>query len=579
MKDKPLIVQSDFTVLLETRHPRADEAREKLSSFADLAKSPDGLHTYRITPLSLWNAASAGATAEGIVEALTTYAKFGVPAAVVRDIRTYVNRYGLVRIERVGKQLVLRCEDEATLRKITSYDALRSYWEPSPAEERHTIAVRLSERGAVKQELMRLGYPVVDLAGYQEGEPVGIALRDTLRRSGKPFALRDYQAEAVEAFYRGGAATGGSGVLVLPCGAGKTVIGIGAMARLGRATLILTTNSTSVKQWRAELLDKTTLTEEEIGEYGADRKEVRQVTIATYQMLTHRKTKDGEFSHLKLFRERSWGLIVYDEVHLLPAPVFRATAEIQATRRLGLTATLVREDGREEDVFSLVGPKRLEVPWKRLERQGWIASVECAELRVPMPADTLEAYRKATAREQHRIAGENPAKLRAAGRLLERHRGTPTLVIGQYLDQLRRFSEALGAPIVTGETSSAEREALYGAFRRGEIGVLIVSKVANFAIDLPDAAVAIQVSGSFGSRQEEAQRLGRVLRPKAGDNTAYFYALVSEDTKELEFAMKRQMFLVEQGYRYRSAPWREAEEDLQGGEPAFANPGEGGQAG
>jgi len=558
MKDKPIIVQNDFTVLLESRHPKADEARAKLAAFAELRKSPDGLHTYRITPLSLWNAASSGATAADIVESLTAYAKFGVPAGVVRDIKAYVNRYGLVRIEREGKQLMLRCEDPEVLKAISAYDSLRSYWEPSPAEHRHTIAVRLTERGAVKQELMRLGYPVVDVAGYQDGEPVPIALRPTLRKSGKTFGLRDYQEEAVEAFYRGGAAAGGNGVLVLPCGAGKTVIGIGAMAKLGRATLILTTNSTSVKQWREELLDKTTLTEDEIGEYGADRKEVRPVTIATYQMLTHRKSKDAEFSHMKLFGERSWGLIIYDEVHLLPAPVFRATADIQATRRLGLTATLVREDGREEDVFSLVGPKRFEVAWKRLEAQGWIATVDCTEVRVPMDAETMEAYRRSSAREQHRIAGENPAKLGVARQLLEKHRGTPTLVIGQFLDQLGRLSDELGAPVVTGETPSAERERLYAAFRRGDIDVLIVSKVANFAVDLPDAAVAIQVSGSFGSRQEEAQRLGRVLRPKEGDNASYFYALVSEDTKELEFAMKRQMFLVEQGYRYRSVAWNEA---------------------
>lgn len=572
MKEKPILVQSDFTLLLETNHPNAEAAREAIGAFADLTKSPEGLHTYRITPLSLWNAAASGATADEIVATLERYAKFGVPGAVVRDIRAYLERYGLVRMERVGRQLVLQCADAGVLKKIASYDSLRSYWEPSPVD-RSTIAVRLAARGAVKQELMHLGYPVVDLAGYEEGEPAPILLRETLRRSGKPFALRDYQQEAVEAFYRGGQASGGNGVLVLPCGAGKTVIGIGTMAKLGRATLILTTNATSVKQWRAELLDKTYLDEDDIGEYGADRKEVRRVTIATYQMLTHRKSKDAEFSHMKLFRERPWGLIVYDEVHLLPAPVFRATAEIQATRRLGLTATLVREDGREDDVFSLVGPKRMEVPWKRLESQGWIARVECAEIRVPLPEQTMEAYRRASAREQHRLAGENPAKLAAAARLLTKHRGVPALVIGQYLDQLKALSAALGAPIITGETPSAERERLYEAFRQKQIEVLIVSKVANFAIDLPDAAVAIQVSGSFGSRQEEAQRLGRVLRPKAEENRAYFYALVTEGTKEQEFALRRQMFLVEQGYEYRSVDGAE----LLG--PAGASTEKGEQAG
>lgn len=553
LKSKPLIVQSDFTLLLEAAHPKADEARERIGVFAELRKSPEGIHTYRISPLSLWNAASAGATADSILSVLETYSKFGVPASVVRDIRRYVNRYGLIRLEREGSQIVLRCDDEEALRQISAYDSLRKYWEPSPRSGPRSIAVRLSERGAVKQELMRLGFPIIDVAGYEEGEAVPIQLRDALKHSGKPFGLRDYQREAVEAFYKGGSADGGNGVLVLPCGAGKTVIGIGAMARLERATLILTTNSTSVKQWKAELLDKTTLTEEDIGEYGADRKEVRRVTITTYQMMTHRKTKQSPFSHMKLFRERPWGLIVYDEVHLLPAPVFRATAEIQATRRLGLTATLVREDGQEEDVFSLIGPKRLEIPWKRLESQGWIAAVECVEVRVPMPEGLLETYRRSTAREQHRIAGENPLKLSAVKRLLAKHQGAPTLIIGQYLDQLRQLSAELSVPLITGETPGAEREALYARFRRGEIAVLAVSKVANFALDLPDATVALQVSGSFGSRQEEAQRLGRILRAKEGSNSAFFYTLVSDETKELEFALKRQLFLVEQGYQYRSA--------------------------
>ena len=549
-KQKPIIVQSDFTLLLESKHPLAEEAKEAIGGFAELRKSPDGIHTYRITPLTLWNAAAQGAEAEGIIAALERYSKFGVPTGVAKEIRQYVNRYGLVRMEREGSQLVLRCDDQAVLQQISSYDSLRKYWEPSPAGTR-AIAVRLAERGAVKQELMHLGFPVVDLAGYEEGESLSIRLRDSLKSSGRAFRLRDYQQEAIEAFYKGGSASGGNGVLVLPCGAGKTVIGIGAMARLGKATLILTTNSTSVSQWKRELLDKTTLTEDDIGEYAGDRKEVRQVTITTYQMLTHRRTKDAPFSHMKLFRERSWGLIVYDEVHLLPAPVFRATAEIQATRRLGLTATLVREDGREEEVFSLIGPKRLEVPWKRLESQGWIAQVECCEVRVPMPWEEMESYRKAAAREQHRVAGVNTRKTEAVIRLLARHEGAPTLIIGQYLDQLRSIAGTLGVPLITGETPAAERELLYKRFRDGEIGILVVSKVANFALDLPDAEIAIQVSGSFGSRQEEAQRLGRILRSKDGGKKAYFYSLVSDETKELDFALKRQMFLVEQGYKYK----------------------------
>ncbi len=402
----------------------------------------------------------------------------------------------------------------------------------------------------MKQELVKLGFPVEDLAGYSRGESLPIQLRSDAAGTGA-FALRDYQRSAVDSFYREGSMQGGSGVLVLPCGAGKTVIGIAAMGKLSCATLILTTNSTSVKQWKREILDKTDLTEDMVGEYTGLQKEVRPVTIATYQILTYRKSKNESFVHMDLFNKRDWGLIVYDEVHLLPAPVFRVTADIQATRRLGLTATLIREDGREEDVFSLVGPKRYEMPWKTLESQGWIASVECVELRVPLPPAEMEAYRSAAERERMRIASNNRAKLDVVDGLLRKHEGEQVIVIGQYLEQLHKLAERTGAPMISGEMPHDKREALYHSFRSGEIPVLIVSKVANFAVDLPDAAVAIQVSGSFGSRQEEAQRLGRILRPKSGENKAYFYTIVSEDTKEQEFAMNRQLFLIEQGYNYR----------------------------
>ncbi|WP_199617799.1 DNA repair helicase XPB [Paenibacillus alkalitolerans] len=550
MNNKPLIVQGDCTVLLETDHPLTEEARTALSGFADLWKSPDHLHTYRITPLSLWNAAASGLTANSIVGQLEAYARFGVPKKVCDEITSFVNRYGLIRMVQKGERLMLQCEDDDVLRRLESYSSLRPHFESF--RETGALGIRLADRGHVKQELLKLGYPVEDIAGYVTGESIPIRLRTT-SASGKPFRLRDYQERAVEAFYRGGSASGGNGVLVLPCGAGKTVIGIAAMAKLNCATLILTTNSTSVRQWKEELLDKTELSPEEVGEYGAVSKEVKPVTIATYHMLTHRKAKDAPFSHMKLFRERQWGLIVYDEVHMLPAPVFRATAEIQATRRLGLTATLVREDGREDDVFSLVGPKRMDVPWKQLEARGWIADVNCCEVRVPMNRQTLSAYRDGTSREQHRIAGENPEKQKAVARLLSIHAGEPTLIIGQYLDQLDLLSEAFHAPLITGETPHDQRETLYRRFRQGDLKLLIVSKVANFAIDLPDASVAVQVSGSFGSRQEEAQRLGRVLRPKAGANTAHFYTIVTKDSKEQEYALKRQLFLVEQGYRYRIA--------------------------
>ncbi|WP_274361568.1 DNA repair helicase XPB [Paenibacillus thermotolerans] len=550
MTDKPIIVQNDNTVLLETGHGKAEEARKALNGFADLWKSPEHLHTYRITPLSLWNAAASGWTADSIVHALSEHAKFGVPKKVEEFVTSFVNRFGLLRLVQEGSRLLLTCDDETVLRRIEGYGSMFRYFDGY--RELGAIGVKPAERGEIKQELLKLGYPVEDVAGYAESETVPIRIR-TVSASGKPFQLRDYQERAVEAFYRGGSAEGGSGVLVLPCGAGKTVIGIFAMARLGCATLILTSNSTSVRQWKEELLDKTELTEEEVGEYGGDRKQVKPITIATYQMLTHRKSKDSPYSHMRLFRERSWGLIIYDEVHMLPAPVFRATAEIQATRRLGLTATLIREDSREDDVFSLVGPKRFEVPWKELEAQGWIADVRCREIRVSMDEATSREYRGAASREQHRIAGENVEKLKAVERLLSMHDGEQTLVIGQYLDQLHRISEQFGAPLITGETPHEQREVLYRKFKRGELRLLVVSKVANFAIDLPDASVAIQVSGSFGSRQEEAQRLGRVLRPKRGDNTAYFYTVVTKDSREQDYALKRQMFLVEQGYRYQVA--------------------------
>ncbi|SDD99073.1 DNA excision repair protein ERCC-3 [Paenibacillus sp. UNCCL117] len=548
-KDKPLIVQHDFCILAEARHPEMEKVRAGLAAFAELVKSPDNIHTYRMSSLSLWNAAASGMTSEEVVAFLEEHAKFGVPAAVKQDIVRYIERYGLVRLERLGDELLLISDDLQVIKEMVSFKSLRSYGVVQT--DARTLRFSPQYRGLLKQELIKLGFPVEDLAGYSQGEALPIRLRAGAGEQAS-FELRDYQRTAVDSFYREGSLQGGSGVLVLPCGAGKTVIGIAAMGKLSCATLILTTNSTSVKQWKREILSKTDLTEDMVGEYTGTVKEVRPVTIATYQILTYRKSKNGPFVHIDLFNKRDWGLIVYDEVHLLPAPVFRMTADIQATRRLGLTATLIREDGREEDVFSLVGPKRYEMPWKTLETQGWIASVACIELRVPLPPQEMESYRMAGERERIRIASDNSAKLKVAEALLRRHRGEQILLIGQYLDQLEELARRTGAPMISGEMAHEKREALYKAFRCGELSVLIVSKVANFAVDLPDAAVAIQISGSFGSRQEEAQRLGRILRPKSGDNKAYFYSLVSSDTKEQEFAMNRQLFLIEQGYSYRS---------------------------
>ncbi|XOK58746.1 DNA repair helicase XPB [Paenibacillus elgii] len=547
-KDRPLIVQTDFCVLLEVRHPAFEEARAGLAKFADLVKSPENIHTYRMSSLSLWNAAAAGLTSEEIIGFLDRLAKFGVPAAVKQDIRRFVERYGLVRMERLGDDLLLISKDVEAIKEMVSFRSLRSYG--LCQVDSQTLRFSARYRGLLKQELVKLGFPVEDLAGYSRGESLPIRLR-TEEGGGQAFELREYQRSAVDSFYREGSLHGGSGVLVLPCGAGKTVIGIAAMGKLSCATLILTSNSTSVRQWKREILDKTDITEELVGEYTGMQKEVRPITVATYQILTYRKSKDDPFVHMDLFNKRDWGLIVYDEVHLLPAPVFRVTADIQATRRLGLTATLIREDGREEDVFSLVGPKRYEMPWKELETQGWIASVECVEIRVPMADKEKEAYLAAAPRQKMREASVNPGKLKVVRELLDKHDGEQILIIGQYLEQLRQLAAATKLPMISGEMPYEEREALYAGFRSGTVPVLIVSKVANFAVDLPDATVAIQISGSFGSRQEEAQRLGRILRPKAGTNRAVFYTLVSEDTKEQEFALNRQLFLIEQGYRYR----------------------------
>ncbi|WJH33201.1 helicase-associated domain-containing protein [Paenibacillus sp. CC-CFT747] len=545
---KPLMLLNNRTVLLETDHPEYETIRSRLALFADLVKSPENLHTYRITPFSLWSAAAAGVREDDILGLLEQYGKFRVPDSVRKEIRAYYSRYGMLHLERQESRLLLVSNSADFLDRLEANPSLGGMLIGRCSAE--TIEIKESARGLLKKELTRLGYPVIDYAGFHEGEALDIRLQ-TANAKGVPFSLRSYQAEAVEVFCRTGSRHGGSGVVVLPCGAGKTVVGIGVMARLNCATLILTTNVASVRQWRKEILEKTGAGENQIGEYTGVRKEVRPITIATYQILTHRKSKEGEFPHMHLFNERDWGLIIYDEVHLLPAPIFRVTADIQATRRLGLTATLVREDGCEEDVYALVGPKQYELPWRELEAKGWIAEVTTTEVRLPLSEKARAGYEKAGPRSRYRLAAENPDKLQVVRQLLNRHKGLPTLIIGQYLDQLRLIAEATGAPLITGATDHEERERLYRRFRSGEVSLLVVSKVANFAVDLPEAAVAIQVSGSYGSRQEEAQRLGRVLRPKAGVNRAYFYTLVSRETNEQEFALKRQMFLVEQGYHYR----------------------------
>lgn len=531
-----LIVQSDKTVLLEVDHEDATSARRAIAPFAELERAPEHVHTYRVTPLGLWNARAAGFDAEQVVDALVTHSRFPVPHALLIDVADTMDRYGRLTLEVLDGRLVLRATDRPVLEEVRRHKAIAPLL--GEALDDLTIVVHPSERGHLKQELLKVGWPAEDRAGHVDGESHPIALRE------EGWSLRPYQEHAVDGFWHGG-----SGVVVLPCGAGKTLVGAAAMARAQATTLILVTNTVAARQWRDELLRRTSLTEDEIGEYSGARKEVRPVTIATYHLLTTRRK--GVYPHLELLDARDWGLVVYDEVHLLPAPVFRMTAQLQSRRRLGLTATLVREDGREDDVFSLIGPKRYDAPWKEIEAQGWIAPAECTEVRVALSEAERLAYATAEPKERYRLAACAPIKDAVVERLVARHPDEPVLVIGQYLDQLETLAARLDAPLLTGETTVRGRTRLYEQFRAGAITRLVVSKVANFSVDLPEASVAIQVSGTFGSRQEEAQRLGRVLRPKSDGRAATFYTVVTRDTVDTDFAAHRQRFLAEQGYAYR----------------------------
>ena len=533
----PLVVQSDRTLLLEVDHPDADACRIAIAPFAELERAPEHIHTYRLTPLGLWNARAAGHDAEQVVDTLLTYSRYPVPNALLVDVADTMDRYGRLRIEKHPTHgLVLVSTDRPVLTEVLRSAKVKGLVGAKVDED--SVVVHPSERGHLKQVLLKLGWPAEDLAGYVDGEAHAI----DLDQSG--WDLRPYQGQAAENFWHGG-----SGVVVLPCGAGKTIVGAAAMAKAGATTLILVTNTVSARQWRDELVKRTTLTPDEIGEYSGSKKEIRPVTIATYQVITTKR--GGIHPHLELFDARDWGLIIYDEVHLLPAPVFRMTADLQARRRLGLTATLVREDGREGDVFSLIGPKRFDAPWKDIEAQGYIAPADCIEVRVTLTEPERMTYAVAEADVKYRLASTAESKTDVVVDLVAKHRGLPTLVIGQYVDQLDELSARLGAPLIKGDTTVRQREKLYESFRSGEIDLLVVSKVANFSIDLPTAQVAIQVSGAFGSRQEEAQRLGRLLRPKDDGVTARFYAVVSRDTVDAEFAAHRQRFLAEQGYAYR----------------------------
>lgn len=546
--DNPVIVQGDGKVLVETQHPRYEEVRDFLGRFAELEASPDLLHTYRISPLSLWNAASAGLQKDGIIEGLRKWSKFDVPPDVLQTIESTIERYGLVRlIPHPTNADLLRLEfASGFVAKLVSKEPALT--ELLVADGRRAWAIHPGHRGIFKQRALQAGWPVEDLAGFRPGAHLDVQLVDAMKANGRPFAPRPYQWEAAKRWWQDGQSNGGCGVVVLACGAGKTIVAMTAMSMVQTKTLILATNQAAVSQWVRELIDKTTLTEDDVGMYTGETKVLKAVTVATYQIMTWRRSRNDDFEHLHVFEDEDWGLIIYDEVHLLPAPVFGATATIQGRRRLGLTATLVREDGREGDVFALVGPKRYDLPWQMLQQQGFIADTSCYEVRVPFSRHLADRYEKANENEKFRIASANPRKLDVIHDLLKKHDDDNVLIIGTYLDQLQQISKQFRAPLITGQTPHREREVLFERFRKGTLRQLVVSKVANFSIDLPDANVAIQVSGSFGSRQEEAQRLGRILRPKK--KAAIFYTVVTGDTKEQEFALKRQLFLTEQGYRY-----------------------------
>ncbi len=545
--ENPLIVQKDMSVLAEAGNRFYAEARSELVRFSELTKTPEHIHTFQITPLSIWNACSNGINIESIIDTLSRFSKMAVSEAIVSELNEIYDRYGKIRLtQSIGKYYLTFTE----LKLAQKISKLPQIWELIIKRDGpRTYLIDESFRGELKQRLIRLGYPVEDHAGYRKGNPLKVDLRDTTL-GGFPFHVRDYQSKAADQFYADGTVEGGSGVVVLPCGAGKTIVGTKIMSLVNESTLILTTSTTAVKQWKNELRDKTQLTEDQIGEYTAATKQIKPVTVATYSIVTHRTNSKKEFRHLELFDSQNWGLIIYDEVHMLPAPVFKFSAALQSRRRLGLTATLVREDKKEDEVFALVGPKKADVPWRELESQGWIASAECTEIRIPLEEKAEWRYIDSDKRTRFNISSKNVNKSFVVNDLLKKHRGEQILIIGMFLDQLNEIASVLRVPLITGETPNDKREELFKAFRERDISVMVVSKIANFAIDLPDASVAIQISGTFGSRQEEAQRLGRILRPKSGRNQAHFYTLVSKDTVEQEFSLRRQMFLCEQGYQY-----------------------------
>ena len=579
--ENPLIVQGDRSLLLDVHAPLAEECRNALIPFAELEKSPEHLHTYKLSPLSLWNAASANFSADDAIAVLQKYARYDVPQSIIVWIKEISNRFGKIKLINApnvhfsddsektiikktvdGKEVLQKITEQylylvadslAVFKEIGANHSVKKYLTvpitaTAPDAPDYSYILKLTDRGTIKQLLLQTGWPVKDEVPLCDGESLSIHLREKLS-NGKELIIRDYQKKSAQALIGDKGPGTGFGTIVLPCGSGKTIVGMTIMDMLKTSTLIITTNISAVHQWIDELLDKTDLNRDQIAEYSGENKEIKPVTVATYQVLTWRPNKEGPYPHFSLFHKRNWGLIIYDEVHMLPAPVFRVVAELQAVRRVGLTATLVREDGCEGYVFSLVGPKRYDVPWKELEREHWIADAECIEVRIDLPVSSEIDYAVSTAREKHKIASMNIKKLPIVKEIIQKCPDDKILVIGQYVQQLSLIAKELDVPLITGKTPNSERDKIYADFRDGKTKVLVVSKVANFAIDLPDASVAIQVSGTFGSRQEEAQRLGRILRPK--ERKSRFFTLITRNTVEEEFGSNRQKFLAEQGYEYK----------------------------
>ncbi|MDG5788317.1 DEAD/DEAH box helicase family protein [Evansella sp. AB-P1] len=547
VKEMPLLIQNNGVIFFRSTHPEAKIVQPFLSEFAQLKKTPSSLHMYELSPFSFWYAREQGISLNEIKEFLETFSGIRLPDRFSIQLEEWEGKNGkfqLINHKEFGP--CLTSSQEGLMKELFQKD--RKNYSIYKNGDREYTPISLAERGLIKQQLMDKGYSVIDCLGYETGKSLSISLQRNV-------SLRPYQKEAVSSFIQQKGVNEGNGFIILPCGSGKTVVGLGVLEQIKEETLILVPNDTSLQQWYEELLEKTTLNKSQVGRYTREKKEVKEVTITTYQMLTYQGNSDSKFPHFSLFHKRSWGLVIYDEVHLLPAPLFRLTSKLQGKRRLGLTATFVREDGKEGDIYSLIGPKRYEVGISLLEQNNWIARPICKEIKTPFNEKQWAHFLSLSKRERFRYASENKGKINVVDKLLHDHKGDSIIIIGQYLDQLNIIANTFSLPLLTGKTSKKERQEMYTQFKEGKQKVLVLSKIANMAVDLPDANVAIQVSGTYGSRQEEAQRIGRLLRPKKNNESVYFYTIVTPMTKEEEVASHRQLFMVEQGYSYSWEEW------------------------